>query len=318
MTGHKIGVHVPVIGGVRNVPLIARELGAEAFAFFTKNQKQWKGKPLTEEDIEAFQQNLLDVGIPPRFVLPHNGYLINIGNPYEDKRKRSIESLKEEVLRARMLGLEALNFHPGSHLGILSEQECLRLVASGMNEVLEAVPHISLVLETTAGQGNSIGYRFEHLAELIHLSLYPDRVGICIDSCHIFAAGYELRTDEGYQATFQDFSSIIGFHKLKGVHLNDSRSPLGSRVDRHASLGKGELGLETFRRFLADPRFEGVPLILETPNPSLWLYEISLLKEISRLAPSDPLPPLRRPEDLPDDNRLLPGRKFRNLLRKGG
>ncbi len=316
MAGYKIGVHVPVIEGVKNVPLIAQALGAEAFAFFTKNQKQWKGKPLTEEDIKAFQRNLQEVGISPKFVLPHNGYLINIGNPYEEKRRKSLESLKEEAERARLLGLETLNFHPGSHLGLLSEQESLRLVASGMNEVLEAVPHITLVLETTAGQGNSIGYRFEHLAELIHLSRYPERVGICIDTCHIFAAGYELRTDDGYQDTFQAFSRIIGFHKLKGVHLNDSRSALRSRIDRHASLGKGELGLETFGRILRDPRFEGVPLILETPNPSLWPDEIALLKEIALLPPSYPLKTLRRTEDLPEDHRLLPGRKLRNLLRK--
>ncbi|MCX7787295.1 MAG: deoxyribonuclease IV [Spirochaetes bacterium] len=316
MTRYKIGVHVPVIEGVKNVPLLAQALGAEAFAFFTKNQKQWKGKPLTEDDIRAFQGNLQKVGISPTFVLPHNGYLINIGNPYEEKRKKSLESLKEEAERARLLGLETLNFHPGSHLGLLSEQECFRLVASGMNEVLEAVPQITLVLETTAGQGNSIGYRFEHLAELIQLSLNPERVGICIDTCHIFAAGYELRTDEGYEATFQAFSTIIGFHKLKGVHLNDSRSTLGSRIDRHASIGKGELGIETFVRILRDPRFEGVPLILETPNPSLWPDEIAFLKEIPHLSPSDPLPPLRRSEDLTDHHRLLPGRKLRDLLRK--
>lgn len=316
MADYKIGVHVPVIGGVKNVPLIARELGAEAIAFFTKNQKQWKGKPLTEEDIQSFQQNLKKVGIASKYVLPHNGYLINIGNPYEEKRKKSLESLKEEAERARLLGLESLNFHPGSHLGLSSEPECLRRVASGMNEVLETVPHITLVLETTAGQGSSIGYRFEHLAELIHLSLYPERVGICIDTCHIFAAGYELRTDEGYETTFETFDRIIGFPNLRGVHLNDSRSTLGSRIDRHASIGKGELGIETFRRILKDPRFEGVPLILETPNPSLWIEEIAFLKELSLLSPSDPLPPLRRPEDFPEDHRLLPGRKLRNLLRE--
>ena len=316
MIRYKIGVHVPVIGGVRNVPLIAKELGADAFAFFTKNQKQWKGKPLTEEDIQAFQQNLKEVGIFPQFVLPHNGYLINIGNPFEEKRKKSLDSLKEEAERARLLGLGTLNFHPGSHLGLLSERECLQLVASGINEVLQMIPQITLVLETTAGQGNSIGYRFEHLAELIHLSLYPERLGVCIDTCHIFAAGYELRTQAGYEETFQSFSRIVGFDKLKGVHLNDSRSPLGSKVDRHASLGRGELGFQTFHRILHDPRFEGVPLILETPNPSLWMEEITLLKDISLLSPTDPLPPLRGVEDLPENHRLLPGRKLRNLLRK--
>jgi deoxyribonuclease-4 len=316
MTGYKIGVHVPVIGGVRNVPLIARELGAEAFAFFTKNQKQWKGKPLTPEDIEAFQRNLQEVGIPPRFVLPHNGYLINIANPYEEKRRKSLDSLREEAERAHLLGLETLNFHPGSHLGLLPEEECLGLVAAGMNEILDAVPQITLVLETTAGQGSSIGYRFEHLAELIDRSHYPERVGICIDTCHIFAAGYELRTDEGYQSTLKTFDRLIGFRKLRGVHLNDSRSPLGSRIDRHASIGRGELGLETIRRILGDPRFEDVPLILETPNPALWLDEIAFLKKITTLSPSDPLPPLRRAEDLPEEHRLLPGRKLLDLLRK--
>ena len=314
MIGYKIGVHVPVIGGVKNVPLIARELGAEAFAFFTKNQKQWKGKPLTEEDTKAFRQNLQEVGIAPKFVLPHNGYLINIGNPFEEKRKKSLNSLKEEAERALLLGLLTLNFHPGSHLGLLSERECLQLVASGINEVLQGIPQITLVLETTAGQGNSIGYRFEHLAELIHLSLDPERIGVCIDTCHIFAAGYELRTEEGYEETFLSFSQVIGFDKLKGVHLNDSRSPLGSMIDRHASLGRGELGLQTFHRILHDPRFQGIPLILETPNPSLWIEEISFLKTICLLSPTEPLPPLRGVEDLPEDHRLLPGRKLRNLL----
>ncbi len=298
MAAYRIGVHVPVMGGIQNVPLIARELGADAFAFFTKNQKQWKGKPLTEESIRAFKENLLKTGISPSLILPHNGYLINISNPYPEKRRRSIDALIEETQRAHLLDLEALNFHPGSHLGLLSETESLRLVAEGMNEVLETVPRIILVLETTAGQGNSIGYRFEHLSELISLSTQPDRVAVCIDTCHIFAAGYELRTEEGYATTMETFSRTVGFSKLRGVHLNDALSSYGSRVDRHASIGKGNLGLETFRRILTDPRFQEIPLILETPNPRLWEEEIQYLRRLAALPDSAPLPSPGLPQDL--------------------
>ncbi|MFQ3619645.1 MAG: deoxyribonuclease IV [Spirochaetales bacterium] len=313
MAAYRIGVHVPVLGGVRNVPLIAEELGAKAFAFFTKNQKQWKGKPLTKEDIQQFQYHLEKVGIAAEYVLPHNGYLINIGNPDKEKRIRSIDALIEEADRAYQLGLHLLNFHPGSHLGQLSENQCLHLVAEGMRQVLQAVPGVILVLETTAGQGNSVGYTFEHLAELIELSSSPERVGVCVDTCHIFAAGYELRTEKGFEKTFESFSKIIGFEKLKGLHINDSRVDLGSRVDRHASLGKGYLGIPTFARFLRDARFEDLPLILETPNPRLWRQEINLLKQVAEGVALEELPPLGGAEQLPENYRLLPRTKSSHL-----
>lgn len=276
-----IGIHVPVIGGVENTPFLATRLGAESFALFTKNQKQWKGKPLTPEAAARFRENLKASGIQPHLVLPHNGYLINIGNPDPEKRRRSIDSLKEEAERVRELGLLSLNFHPGSHLGRLGNEECLDLVAQGMNEILGAVNGISLILETTAGQGTSIGWKFEQIARLIEKSAAPDRVGVCIDTCHIFAAGYELRTESGYKKTMADFEKTIGFSKLRGVHLNDAKSEFNSRVDRHASIGKGNLGIEAFRLLLSDPRFDNIPLVLETPSHRLWEEELILLKSIA-------------------------------------
>lgn len=277
-----LGAHVPAIGGVQNTPKVARSIGAEAFALFTKNQKRWEGAPLTEEGIAEFKKNLTASGIPPEQVLPHNSYLINIGNPDPEKRRRSIDSLKDEVRRCAALGLLMINFHPGSHLGQMSDDQCLDLIIQGMDEVLAEVPGITLVLETTAGQGSSVGWKFEHLARLISGSSDPDRVGVCLDTCHIFAAGYDIRDRESYEKTMEAFEKIIGFDRLRGVHLNDALSEYQSRVDRHASIGKGNIGLPAFGFLMQDPRFSGLPLILETPNHKLWEEEISLLRSLER------------------------------------
>jgi len=273
-----IGAHVSAAGGVENAPLNAARIGATAFALFTKNQRQWNAKPLTEDSIEAFKRNLQESGIESRHVLPHDSYLINLGNPDIEKREKSLKAFIDEAQRTEQLGLQLLNFHPGSHLGRISEDECLSLIADGMNTALSETVSVRLVIETTAGQGSNLGYRFEHLADLIERSKDPDRVGVCIDTCHIFAAGYDIRSKEAYQATMDEFGRIVGFEKLMGVHLNDAKSELGSKVDRHNSLREGNIGGEGFRLLMQDPRFTDIPIVLETPDPDRWPEEIEWLR----------------------------------------
>jgi len=272
-----VGAHVSTAGGVFNAPLNAKNIGAKAFALFTKNQRQWKAKPLTEEAIKKFKDNLKEVGISPKYVLPHDSYLINLGHPEEEKRRKSIEAFVDEVERCYQLGLKYLNFHPGSHLRKVSEKECLRIIADSINEILGRTKDVILVLENTAGQGSNVGYRFEHLAEIIEMVEDKSRIGVCLDTCHMFAAGYDIRTEQAYLKTMEEFDSIVGFKYLKGMHLNDAKSSLGSRVDRHQSIGKGNIGLEAFRLIMNDPRLDDIPLILETPDPSIWADEIKLL-----------------------------------------
>jgi len=272
-----VGAHVSTAGGVFNAPLNAKEIGAKAFALFTKNQRQWRAKPLTEEVVRKFKENLKRVGISPEVVLPHDGYLINLGSPDREKRKRSLEAFIDEVERCYQLGLKYLNFHPGSSLGKVSEEECLKIVADSINEAVSRTKGVVLVIENTAGQGNTVGYRFEHLARIIELVEDKERIGVCLDTCHAFAAGYDIRTREAYEKTTKEFDEVVGFKYLKGMHLNDAKSTLGSRVDRHHSIGKGNIGLEAFRLIMNDERLNGIPLILETIDPSIWKEEIELL-----------------------------------------
>ncbi len=273
-----IGAHVSAAGGVENAPLNAARIGATAFALFTKNQRQWNAKPLTGDSIEAFKRNLQESGIESRHVLPHDSYLINLGNPDREKREKSLKAFIDEAQRAEQLGLQLLNFHPGSHLGRISEEECLALIAKGMNAALAETDSVTLVIETTAGQGSNLGYRFEHLADLIERSKDPERVGVCIDTCHIFAAGYDIRSGGAYGSTMDEFGRIIGFEKLMGVHLNDAKSELGSKLDRHNSLREGNIGAEGFRLLMQDTRFDGIPIVLETPDPDRWPEEIEWLR----------------------------------------
>jgi deoxyribonuclease-4 len=275
-----LGAHVPVIGGIYNTPRTAESIGARAFGLFLKNQRQWRGKPLTEKDIAAFRGNLEKSSILRENVLPHNGYLINVGHPDPEKREKSLASLTDEAVRASRLGLVQLNFHPGSSLGLISDEECLELTARGMDEVFAAVPDVALIIETTAGQGSSVGWKFEHIARIISASTVPERIGVCIDTCHIFAAGYDLRTRKSYEETMEKFARAVGFGKLLGVHLNDAKSDFGSRIDRHESIGKGRLGLAAFGFLMKDPRFDGMPILLETPNHNLWAEELLLLKKL--------------------------------------
>ncbi len=272
-----VGAHVSASGGVYNAVDNALAIGAKAFALFVKNQRQWSAKPYDEKTIAKFKEKLAQSKIEPKHVLPHDSYLINLGHPEDEKREKSMNAFLDEVQRCEQLGLVKLNFHPGSHLKKISEEECLDRIADAMNWTLERTEGVSLVIENTAGQGSNLGYRFEHLAYLIEKTKDKSRVGVCIDTCHMFTAGYDIRTRDAYEKTWEEFGRIVGFEYLQGMHINDSKPPLGSRVDRHHSLGKGEIGLDAFRFLMNDPRMDDIPLILETIDESIWAEEIKLL-----------------------------------------
>ncbi|MDY0123040.1 deoxyribonuclease IV [Sulfurimonas sp.] len=272
-----VGAHVSASGGVFNAVENAVAIGAKAFALFTKNQRQWSAKPLDGETIEKFKKALEQSGILPKHVLPHDSYLINLGHPEADKREKSMDAFLDEVQRCEQLGLDRLNFHPGSHLKQISEDECLSNIADAMNRTLEKTEGVSLVLENTAGQGSNLGWKFEHLAQIIDKVEDKSRVGVCIDTCHMFTAGYDIRTREAYDKTWSEFERIIGFKYLMGMHINDSKAKFDSHVDRHHSLGKGEIGLDAFRFIMNDERMNDIPLILETIDETIWKDEIALL-----------------------------------------
>lgn len=273
-----IGAHVSASGGVENAPLNARNIGATAFALFTKNQRQWVAKPLTEERIHAFKQNCETAGYGPDRILPHDSYLINLGNPDPAALERSKNAFLDEMQRCEQLGLDRLNFHPGGHLNKTEEAACLQQIAASINWVLDKTSGVTAVIENTAGQGSNLGYTFEQIAIIMEEVKDQSRIGVCIDTCHAYTAGYNIRTQEGFEKTFLQFETLIGFGFLKGMHLNDSKKELGSRVDRHDNLGKGFLGLDPFKWIMADPRFDRIPLILETPDDTRWSEEIRLLK----------------------------------------
>jgi len=272
-----IGAHVSASGGVENAPINALEIGAKAFALFTRNQRQWKSSPLTKNSIARFRENCEKHGYKPFQILPHDSYLINLGHPEQEGLDKSREAFLDEMSRCEQLGLDRLNFHPGGSLGKVSDEECLRRIAESINITLDKTHGVIAVIENTAGQGSNLGFKFEHIAFIISLVEDKSRVGVCIDTCHTFAAGYDLTSDETFNATFGEFGKIIGFQYLKGMHINDSKKGVGSRVDRHDNLGKGTLGLDVFRRMMRDPRFDDMPLILETPDETAWKEEIALL-----------------------------------------
>jgi deoxyribonuclease-4 len=273
----RVGAHVSASGGVQNAPLNADAIGARAFALFTKNQRQWRAKPYTEKNIEAFKENLAKVGIAPEHVLPHDGYLINLGHPEQEPLEKSRAAFLDEMRRCSQLGLTLLNFHPGSHLRKISEEQSLAIVADSVNWALERCEGVTAVIENTAGQGSNLGYRFEHLATIIEQVEDKSRIGVCLDTCHTFTAGYDLRTPEACDATFAEFDRLVGFKYLRGMHLNDSKPDLGSRVDRHESLGEGKLGWNVFRYIMNDDRFEEIPMVLETVDETIWAEEIRAL-----------------------------------------
>jgi deoxyribonuclease IV len=276
-----VGAHVSAGGGVENAPLNAKKIGAKAFALFTKNQRQWQAKPLSVKSIEAFKTNCESTGYTPDQILPHDSYLINLGHPEKAGLEKSRAAFVEEFQRCEQLGLTYLNFHPGSHLGKISEKQCLKRIATSINLALNQTKDVTAVIENTAGQGNNVGYCFEHLAEIISQVEDLSRVGVCIDTCHAYAAGYDIKTRQGYERTFADFDRIIGMSYLKAMHLNDCKKELGSRVDRHASIGKGTLGIEPFGYIMSDARWDGIPLILETPDNDIWAEEIEILYQLS-------------------------------------
>ena len=275
-----IGAHVSASGGVCNAILNAKAIGANAFALFTRNQRSWVSKPLATDEINAFRTLLVERGFDPKQVLPHDSYLINLGSPDEETLQKSRNAFLDEMQRAEQLGLTMVNFHPGSHLNKISEEECLDQIAREVNLALSKTQGVTAVIENTAGQGTNLGWRFEHIRRIIDGIDDKSRVGVCIDTCHTLAAGYDISTEMGYQFCFDDFESIIGFQYLRAIHLNDSKKNSGSHVDRHETLGNGFLGKEFFTRFMHDPRFDDMPIILETPDPTRWSEEIAWLRSL--------------------------------------
>lgn len=275
-----IGAHVSASGGVENTPLNAHKIGATAFALFTKNQKQWVASPLTDKNIEIFKKRCEEYGFSASQILPHDSYLINLGHPETENLEKSREAFLDEMQRCEQLGLDRLNFHPGSHLTKISIDQCLSNISDSINITLEKTKGVIAVLENTAGQGSNLGHTFEQLVQIIDKVEDKSRVGVCIDTAHTLAAGYEIRTKDGFENTFKQFDEIIGFQYLKGMHINDSKKDLATRVDRHDSLGKGFMGMATFEFIMNDVRFDGIPLILETPDEEIWAEEIKLLQSL--------------------------------------
>ena len=272
-----VGAHVSSSGGVENAPLNAARINAGAFAFFTKNQRRWQSRPLSPETVRRFKKNCAAAGYTADHILPHDSYLINLGHPDDKGLAKSRAAFIDEMQRCEQLGLKYLNFHPGSHLGKIDEKKCLARIAESINMALARTGGVCAVIENTAGQGSNMGFAFEHLAAIIAMVTDQDRIGICLDTCHLFAAGYDIRHPGGFEKIMRTFDETVGLSYLRAMHLNDSKKDLGTRVDRHASLGKGRLGIETFRFIMNNPGFDGIPLILETPDSALWADEIQLL-----------------------------------------
>lgn len=273
-----IGAHVSSSGGVENAPENAHSIGATAFALFTKNQRQWKSAPLTKESIAKFKKNCERFGYSPAQILPHDSYLINLGHPEDEGLEKSREAFLDEMQRCEQLGLDRLNFHPGSSLGKISEEACLMRIAESINFVLDKTKGVTAVIENTSGQGSNLGYTFEQIKMIIDHVEDKSRVGVCLDTCHTYTAGYDIKTEKGFADTFIKFDSAVGFKYLKGMHINDSKKELATRVDRHDNLGKGFLGVDIFKRIMSDSHFDNIPLILETPDESIWAEEIKMLK----------------------------------------
>ena len=272
-----IGAHVSASGGVENAPLNANAIGAKAFALFTRNQRQWKSSPLTKKSISLFKERCEEFGYEAKHILPHDSYLINLGHPDPDGLQKSRDAFLDEMQRCEQLGLDRLNFHPGSYLNELPVDDCLARIAESINRTLDQTAGVCAVIENTAGQGTNLGYTFEQIAAIIDRVEDKTRVGVCIDTAHTLAAGYDIKTEQGFTETFRHFDEVIGFSYLRGMHINDSKKDLATRVDRHDSIGKGVMGMTTFKMLMADPRFDDIPLILETPDESIWSEEIGYL-----------------------------------------
>jgi len=275
-----VGAHVSSSGGVFNAPKNAIEIGAKAFALFTKNQRRWDAKELDTKTLDLWFKNLEESKVEPKHILPHDSYLINLGNPDTEKRQKSVDGFIFELERCDILGLDRLNFHPGSHLRQISEEQCLDYIAESINISLDKTKNVKAVIENTAGQGSNLGYKFEHLAYIIDKVEDKSRIGVCIDTCHMFTAGYDIRTREAYDKTWDEFDELVGREYLMGMHLNDSKPELGSRVDRHDSLGVGKIGWDAFEFIMNDTRMDDIPMVLETIDESLWAQEIESLYKL--------------------------------------
>ncbi|NLX80875.1 MAG: deoxyribonuclease IV [Proteiniphilum sp.] len=277
-----IGAHISASGGVENAPLNAKEIGAKAFAFFTRNQRQWVSKPYETKSIDLFKSRCDELGFLPDNILPHGSYLINLGHPEEEALQKSRAAFLDEMLRCEQLGLNRYNFHPGSHLHVMDVDACLDRIAESINFALDKTKGVTAVIENTAGQGTNLGHTFEQIAHIIDKVEDKSRVGVCIDTAHALAAGYEIRTREGFDETFDNFNKIVGIEYLKGMHINDSKKEVGTRVDRHDSLGKGVMSMDLFYFIMNDSRFDNMPLILETPDTDIWAEEIKMLYSLQK------------------------------------
>lgn len=272
-----VGAHVSAAGGVSNTPIAAAEINAKAFALFTGSSARWVSKAISDEEADLFRRNCELYGYTPEVILPHDNFLINLGSPDSKKLAMSRKSFLDEMKRCEKLGLRMLNFHPGSHLNQMDEDACLDLIAESINITLDKTEGVTAVLESTAGQGSNLGFRFEQLARIISGVEDKSRIGVCVDTCHSHSAGYDFVSEEGYRQAWKEFDDTIGAGYLRALHLNDNKRTLGSRIDRHEKIGEGSLGLGFFRRLMNDPRFDDMPLILETPDPGIWKQEIELL-----------------------------------------
>jgi deoxyribonuclease IV len=273
----RVGAHVSASGGVENTPENAHTIGAKAFALFTKNQRQWRASAYTPKNIESFKENVDKFGFSFDHILPHDSYLINLGHPEKEGLEKSRAAFEDEMMRCQQLGIPMLNFHPGSHLNKIDPEKSLLRIAESINIALDKTRNVTAVIENTAGQGTNLGFEFEQLAFIIEHVEDKSRVGVCLDTCHSFAAGYDLRTKDVYEETMGKFDNTVGMKYLRGMHLNDAKKPLGSKVDRHESIGKGLIGLDAFGFIMNDSRMDEIPLILETPDPDIWAEEIELL-----------------------------------------
>ncbi|APW66790.1 MULTISPECIES: deoxyribonuclease IV [Arcobacteraceae] len=275
-----VGAHVSASGGVFNAPINAKAIGAKAFALFVKNQRQWAAKDFEPKVLDKWFEELEKSGVQTKHILPHDSYLINLGHPVVENREKSLNGFLHEINRCEILKLDRLNFHPGSHLRKITEDECLDNIAVSLNRAIDATNDVKLVIENTAGQGSNLGYKFEHLAHIIDKIEDKSRIGVCIDTCHMFTAGYDIRTQEAYDKTWNEFDSIVGREYLMGMHINDSKPELGSRVDRHDSLGEGKIGWDAFKFIMNDDRMDDIPLVLETINEDIWAQEIQALYDL--------------------------------------
>lgn len=272
-----VGAHVSATGGVSNAPVNAHEIGARAFALFTRNPSRWASSAISAKEAEAFKANCARLGYTPDHILPHDSYLINLGSPDAEGLEKSRKAFLDEMRRCEQLGLTLLNFHPGSHLGKIDTDACLDRIAESINITLDSTAGVKAVIENTAGQGSNLGFTFGQIRRIIDGVEDKNRVGVCIDTCHAFAAGYDLSTPEGYEKAWNEFGDVIGWEYFSAMHINDTKKGLASKVDRHESLGKGMLGAGFFKMMMNDPRMDSIPLILETPDESLWPQEIEWL-----------------------------------------